>query len=169
MFIWIPRYAYQITSNYNTSSTSGGNINIEFLKNKSTTSSKGNTFINASGLNNWNIHPAFTKYGGEELNGIWFAKFEATAAEGLANTDADNVTTKKVKVVPNVQSWRNIRICNMYTVSTNMKVNTSLYGIGIANCRSKQTSQAKVTATSNRLSAKRLQRNCVRSARNILS
>ena len=81
------------------------------------------------------IHPAFSNYGGQELTGIWVAKFEATAAEGVGNSeDSDNVTNKNVRVVPNEQSWRFITIGNAYTVSTNMKNNTDLYGAGIANC-----------------------------------
>ena len=31
-WVWIPRYGYQITSNWHTTSTTGGNINVVFLK-----------------------------------------------------------------------------------------------------------------------------------------
>ena len=59
MFVWIPRYAYQITSNYHSNST--GEIEVTFLK---------------------GTHPAFTnnvEVGGwsKNLTGIWVAKFEA--------------------------------------------------------------------------------------------
>ncbi len=137
MFVWIPRYMYQIETLYHTSSTEGGKINIKFLKGNSTvpTDNTNVTIANQSGQGNWNIHPAFSNYGGQELTGIWVAKFEATAAEGVGNSeDSDNVTNKNVRVVPNEQSWRFITIGNAYTVSTNMKNNTDLYGAGIANC-----------------------------------
>ena len=137
MFVWIPRYMYQIETLYHTSSTEGGKINIKFLKGNSTvpTDNTNVTIANQSGQGNWNIHPAFSNYGGQELTGIWVAKFEATAAEGVGNSeDGDNVTNKNVRVVPNEQSWRFITIGNAYTVSTNMKNNTDLYGAGIANC-----------------------------------
>ena len=32
LWVWIPRYAYQIASEYHTNSTTGGTINIEFLQ-----------------------------------------------------------------------------------------------------------------------------------------
>mgnify|MGYP005773878367 FL=1 len=137
MFVWIPRYMYQIETLYHTSSTEGGKINIKFLKGNSTvpTDNTNVTIANQSGQGNWNIHPAFSNYGGQGLTGIWVAKFEATAAEGVGNSeDSDNVTNKNVRVVPNEQSWRFITIGNAYTVSTNMKNNTDLYGAGIANC-----------------------------------
>ena len=137
MFVWIPRYMYQIETLYHTSSTEGGKINVKFLKGNSTvpTDNTNVTIANQSGQGNWNIHPAFSNYGGQELTGIWVAKFEATAAEGVGNSeDSDNVTNKNVRVVPNEQSWRFITIGNAYTVSTNMKNNTDLYGAGIANC-----------------------------------
>lgn len=139
MFVWIPRYMYQIETLYHTSSTEGGKINIKFLKGNSTvpTDNTNVTIANQSGQGNWNIHPAFSNYGGQELTGIWVAKFEATAAEGVGNSEgSDNVTNKNVRVVPNEQSWRFITIGNAYTVSTNMKNNTDLYGAGIANCDS---------------------------------
>ena len=137
MFVWIPRYMYQIETLYHTSSTEGGKINIKFLKGNSTvpTDNTNVAIANQSGQGNWNIHPAFSNYGGQELTGIWVAKFEATAAEGVGNSESsDNVTNKNVRVVPNEQSWRFITVGNAYTVSTNMKNNTDLYGVGIANC-----------------------------------
>ena len=82
-WVWIPRYAYQITSQYHTGGTGAGTINIKFLKNKTNEASDGTTtWDNATGINNWNIHPAFTddvSTGGwdEEIAGFWVAKFPA--------------------------------------------------------------------------------------------
>jgi hypothetical protein len=72
------------------------------------------------------------------LTGIWVAKFEATAAEGVANTSTsewscstaeDNVTTKTIKSIPNVQSWRCIIINNAFINTRNMETNL-VYGWG---------------------------------------
>ncbi len=64
------------------------------------------------------------------------AKFEATAAEGVANgfdyynechSAGDNVSTKTIKISPNVTSWRCITIGNAFTAIRKMESN-SIYG-----------------------------------------
>ena len=128
MWVWIPRYAYSITSGYhqsgaNLNSTTpaegAGTIEVEFMKGTSNETATGRTtFQNASGQGNWNIHPAFTY--GSTVSGIWVAKFEASSVEG--NSDSrkeDDVTTKTVQVKPGVASWRYITIGNIYTVCLN--------------------------------------------------
>ena len=117
MWVWIPRYAYSITSGYHSSTT--GTIEVEFMKGTSNESATGRTtFQNASGQGNWNIHPAF-EYG-ETVSGIWVAKFEASSVEGNSNSSSgDNVTTKTLQVKPGVASWRYIYITNMYDVCLN--------------------------------------------------
>jgi prepilin-type N-terminal cleavage/methylation domain-containing protein len=133
MWVWIPRYIYKISSGWHTSTA--GTIDIQFSKG---TNDNWNSSIigdidtdstsNASN-NKWTSHPAFS-FGDTELYGFWIAKFEATAAEGVENTTSgDNVTTKTVKVIANVQSWRNISIGNAFTVSRNMETNNA-YGWG---------------------------------------
>ncbi len=121
MWVWIPRYAYSITSMYHTKgdATTAGTIEVEFMKGTSNESASGRTsFNNASGQGNWNIHPAFTY--GSTVSGIWVAKFEASSVEGNSNSTAgDNVTTKTLQVKPGVASWRYIYIGNMYTVCQN--------------------------------------------------
>ena len=118
MWVWIPRYAYSITSGYHSSST--GNIDVEFMKGLTNETSTGRTrFDNASGQGNWNIHPAFNY--GETVSGIWVAKFEASP-EG-ATTDKGNSqyngTEKKLQVKPGVSSWSRITISNIYDVCKN--------------------------------------------------
>ena len=117
MWVWLPRYAYSITSGYH--SSTAGNIEIEFMKGLTNETSTGRTtFQNASGQGNWNIHPAFNY--GQTVSGIWVAKFEASSKEGNSNSDSgDNVTTKTLQVKPGVSSWRYITIGNMYTVCKN--------------------------------------------------
>ena len=58
------------------------------------------------------VHPAF-EFGGEQLAGIWSAKFEASMAESNNNTVTNNNTTNKtLKIVPNAESWRYIQVGN---------------------------------------------------------
>ena len=140
MWVWIPRYAYKITSGYHSSTT--GTIDVKFLKGSSTLTSD-ETAIEDNGYVvgvkdtsvHYFVHPTFqnniNKYG------FWVAKFEPTAAEGVANgyvanyscpSNEDNVTIKTIKVVPNVQSWRCISNKNVYTTTLEMKNKANIYG-----------------------------------------
>ena len=109
MWVWIPRYAYKITSGYHTNAENGGTIEIAFLKGTSNTefwdTSHNGEAITANpsevtytekvinGVteqvqDQWLVHPAFTskpENGGwdTELEGIWFGKFEATGTSSL--------------------------------------------------------------------------------------
>lgn len=141
MFVWIPRYAYQITSNYHNGGEGiSGNINVKFLKNLTylTTDETTTKMVNASGEGNWNVHPAFTDgsennyaNGGwdRELTGIWVAKFEASSSSPSLDYGGGDVTTLNVKVLPNVTSWRNISITNIFTNCLNMNGSGNIYGI----------------------------------------
>lgn len=137
-WVWIPRYAYKIESGYH--SSSAGTIDVKFLKGTGNETLDG-TPIEISGYEAgvkdtsmyYFVHPTFQN----DINeyGFWVAKFEPTAAEGLSSgitegscNSADNVTTKTVKIVPNVTSWRCINIKNAYTVSLNMRNKTDVYG-----------------------------------------
>ena len=116
MWVWIPRYAYSVTSGYH--SSNAGTIEVEFMKGLTNETSTGRTsFNNASGQGNWNIHPAFNY--GTTVSGIWVAKFEASSVQGNSNGSGDNVTSKTLQVKPGVASWRYIEIGNMYTVCKN--------------------------------------------------
>ena len=138
-WVWIPRYAYKITSGYH--SSTAGTIDVKFLKGTSDTTTDG-TNIKASGYvagtNDTSMyyftHPAFQN----NINqyGYWVAKFEPTAVEGVKNgynpdysctVVGDNVATKTIKVVPNVSSWRCMTMSNAYKASRDMKTNTT-YG-----------------------------------------
>ncbi len=128
MFVWIPRYAYQIESGYNKSTA--GKINISFLEGKNkynkgdkiSYSSKNvlgtGKLVNASGEGNWNEHPAFT-YGEDILEGIWAAKFEASNSNS------------KVRVIPGVRVWDKMTVGDAYKncIDMNNTNNGSYYGI----------------------------------------
>ena len=120
MFVWIPRYAYTISSGYH--SSPNGSIDIVWLSENSYnyTDSNGNICTakngNESGVTTNNAgyyvaHPAFTdgsnnvtSYGttsnysnGEwktEITGLWVAKFQA----GFATTNAEKAKVKTVTI-----------------------------------------------------------------------
>ena len=123
MWVWIPRYAYSITSGYHTNTA--GTIEVEFMKGTSNEGATGKKLVeyNSTTTNNYAnfpngyvVHPAFVGdanvgggYGnnnGESdngISGIWVAKFEASNSSG------------EIKIEPGVQSWRNISINDIYT------------------------------------------------------
>ncbi len=136
-WVWIPRYAYKITSGYNSSST--GSIDVKFLK-SSTNISSDNTLVETIDYEpgskdtstHYFLHPAF-QFNGDEL-GFWMAKYEPSAHEGLSSgitsgscDSLDNVSTKSPKIVPNVRSWRCINNSNAFKASLAMKDNP-IYG-----------------------------------------
>ena len=113
MWVWIPRYAYSITSGYH--SSSAGNIDVEFMKGLTNETSTGRTsFQNTSGQGKWNIHPAFSY--GSTVSGIWVAKFEASRSNATSSSEGSNNT---IKIQPGVSSWRSITISNIYDVCKN--------------------------------------------------
>ena len=129
MWVWIPRYAYSITSGYHQSGAEinptnpeegAGTIEIKFLKDNSNIAYDGtSTWDNVSGQGKWNVHPAFNY--GQEVSGIWVAKFEASPEGATTNSSNSeyNGTGKKLQVKPGVSSWRNINRSNIYTVCLN--------------------------------------------------
>ncbi len=139
MFVWIPRYMYQIpVANYHTSTA--GEINIKFLKGTTNIATDGTNvqIANASGGDNWNVHPAFcdgnkTSYANGEwdkdITGIWVAKFEASSSNPSATNGGGNTTELNVKVLPNITSWRGITGPTAFAVSRNMVNSGNIYGL----------------------------------------
>ena len=119
MFVWIPRYAYQIESRYHSNSV--GVVNIDFMIGTTDISTKGRiVWNNKSGEKNWNIHPAFEYNGAVE--GIWVAKFEASSVQGNMNMpEGDDTITKTLQIKPGKQSWRYISVGTAYTVCLNYR------------------------------------------------
>lgn len=126
IFVWIPRYAYQITSGWHTSTR--GNINIEFLKGTTneTYSQKIIDVEKVSGENKWLISPGFywdsNNNGkediGEALTGLWVAKYEASNNNG------------KIQIKQGKQSWTSIDISDSFSYCVNMnQEEKSIYGL----------------------------------------
>ena len=124
-WVWIPRYAYSITSSYHELSANGGTILIKFLKGTSNDFGDESNIklVNKSGENNWNVHPAFKWKNNMQLSGIWVAKFEASRSDATLK-DAGKI--EKLSVRPGVTSWRDITINDSFIVceSYNNKLNS---------------------------------------------
>ena len=110
-FVWIPRFKYQIFDEGNyTGLTSIQNkvqtINVVF-ENKDTTPSNGTT------KGDWLTHPAFTSF---DSNGFLVGKFETGYDKAASTTAAEvnSIDTSKIIIKPNVYSWRNITVGNMF-------------------------------------------------------
>ena len=144
-WVWIPRYAYCITTGYH--SDTAGTIDIKFLQGTTNTPIDGSgiTISNSSGSGKWNVHPAFwwdkdndgVEDAGEQLTGIWVAKFEASSSNvsvatvetDLATTGGGDTNSLQVRIIPNVTSWRGITVNNIFTVCRNL----TLTGNSLAN------------------------------------
>ncbi|MFV0275071.1 MAG: immunoglobulin-like domain-containing protein [Bacilli bacterium] len=125
MWVWIPRYAYKITSGFH--SSTAGTIEIKFLEDTtnmgydgsiSKTVNQGSNCLsenNVCSRDEFVTHPAF-KFGDDELTGIWVAKFE------MSNDGSNNPVS-----LPNVSSWINITMNDVFNVARAMETN-SKYG-----------------------------------------
>ena len=140
-YVWIPRYAYKITSGYHSSST--GTIEIKFLKGTTNEFADGTgtaetdpskiTYTNGV-QDQWLVHPAFTasaENGGGfgEITGIWVAKYEISAFIDASETSTRVISSTtaeqqiKLRVLPGVQSSSIGNIGTMYTLAYNMNRN----------------------------------------------
>lgn len=138
MLVYIPRYAYKITSGWHSNQT--GNIEVAFVD-KNNTDRKGNKYngtyeqaINGissgEGMNNFVQHPAFT-YGNTELNGIWVGKFETSHTNCTTNTatgQAEYTGNEVIMIKAGVTSWRNLTVSNAFDSCLKMN-NNSIYGL----------------------------------------
>ena len=143
MWVWIPRYAYKITSGYHQSGedinpddpTKGaGTIEIAFLdKNNNFLDSNITGTVVTSGVDDstyedstkWILEPAFD-FGDDHISGFWFAKFEASNTDGYGDeSETANSTELTLQVKPSVRSWGSIKVKNMFTVCQELKSNTN--------------------------------------------
>ena len=150
MWVWIPRYAYSISSGYQ--SSSAGNIDVEFMKGLTNETSTGRkTFQDASGHGKWNIHPAFNY--GQTVSGLWVAKFEASRSDATSSNAGSNNT---IKIQPGVQSWRSITVNDIYinclnynkTLNSHMMKNDEWGAVAYLS-KSKYGKNAEVTINDN--------------------
>ena len=137
MWVWIPRYAYKITYKNKDNKSEGGTIDIAFLKgttndfldssiqgNVETSISNVTYTENANGTksqNQWLLEPAFT-FGEENIEGFWFAKFEASPVGATSTLEAQTSDkTKIMQIRPNKYSWRSISSADIFEYCLNLK------------------------------------------------
>ena len=148
MFVWIPRYAYNIASGYHTAANGTGDIQIKFLEGVED-NYEGGTAVRQEDTNaitngdKYVVHPAFTEENiGEEITGMWVGKFESSNAsspynnEGITESSNENLkkglgdgTTQDVTIRPNVTSWRWTEVPTMYEVSQKMNDAGNIHGL----------------------------------------
>ena len=130
MLVWIPRYAYQITSQYHQSGSGAGNINIVFIDTNNQNKAKTQTYsesypsVSGSSMSSYVVHPAFN-YGGTKLAGFWVGKYETS---NTAQTTGNN-TTYTAMIKAGVPSWRSIQVSNIFTVCTELNRSGNPYGL----------------------------------------
>ncbi len=137
MLVWIPRYAYQITSQYHQNGSGAGNINVVFVDRNNQNKNKTKTYkeeypsyTTGSGMSDYVVHPAFN-YDGKKLAGIWVGKYETShtgcTTDKTTGQNNTNVTTLTAMIKAGVTSWRNIQVSNIFTVCTEMNKSSNPY------------------------------------------
>ena len=137
MWVWIPRYSYTIASSDGGANYYGkrgvylsstptqalpGEIDIKFIG--TDVKEKGAArYNNTEAPKNWYTPDAFT-FGDEELSGIWVGKFETSNT----TQSQSNSTTPDPIIKPNVSSWRNINVSNIYNVGLKVSAEGNRYG-----------------------------------------
>ena len=129
-FVWIPKYSYQLwdLGNYSgltSISDKTQEIKIKFgtsntsdnVTGECTTPMKDNQGIAGTSGNckvgDYMTHPAFLAF---DTTGLWVGKFEIgyDGATSTAAAQVNSVDTSKIIIKPNVYSWRNITVGNMF-------------------------------------------------------
>ena len=128
MLVWIPRYAYKITSMYHYGGTGAGNIDIVFLdtdnKDKDGTDYSSKTTYptvtgegtEAGSMDDYVVHPAFN-WDGEPLAGFWVGKFETSNNGG------------QIQIKGGASSWRNINVSTIHNTCVGMNNAGNSYGL----------------------------------------
>ena len=132
MLVWIPRYAYKITSGWHSSIT--GTIDVIFIdeNNKSKSGTTYNGIYDGSNgtYSDYVVHPAFN-YGNSnenKLRGLWVGKYE-TSNTDCTTSGQYNGTGRTIQIKAGVTSWRSITVSNIYTVCTQMNKSSNPYGL----------------------------------------
>ena len=172
-FVWIPKYSYQLwdLGNYSgltSISDKTQEIKIKFgtsntsdnVTGECTTPMKDNQGIAGTSGNckvgDYMTHPAFLAF---DKTGLWVGKFE-TGYDGATSTAAaqvNSVDTSKIIIKPNVYSWRNITVGNMFknsydyqrNLDSHMMKNTEWGSVAYLQ-HSKYGSQASVRINNNK-------------------
>lgn len=121
MWVWIPRYEYQIPVGTAGNSSvcswdnslmcypTPGDIKINFINKEQTTASQ-----------DYKLMSAF-QFNGEEINGFWAAKFEPSGTIGSCTND--NCSEGDIQIKPNQISLTNKNVSTFYFATKSMKNN----------------------------------------------
>jgi len=140
MWVWIPRYSYTIASENGTvyygkkgvylsnspTKTLPGEIDVKFVD-KNTKDRGTAKYLATEQPKNWYTPDAFT-FGNEELSGIWVGKFETSSSDPSIGYGGGNTTRLDPMIKPNVTSWRNITVSNIYQVGLKLSAVGNRYG-----------------------------------------
>ena len=137
--VWIPRFAYKITSGWH--STTTGTVEVVFVgtdnKGKDGTVYNGTYADATSGvasggaMKNYVVEPAFD-YGTTKLEGFWIGKYESSHTGCTTDVTTGQTTftgNEVMQIKPNVTSWRNIIIGDAFTTCLNMNQANNPYGL----------------------------------------
>jgi len=133
--VWIPRFAYKITSQYHQEGSTAGNIEVAFIdgSNKGKDGKEYSTTYpsatNGGSMSDFVVHPAFD-YDGKHLTGFWMGKFESSHTNCTTDKttgEAAYTGSEVMTVKANVTSWRNISISDAFTTCLNMNKENNPY------------------------------------------
>ena len=137
--VWIPRFAYKITSGWHSSDT--GTVEVVFVGTDNqgkdgtiyneTYAEATNGIVSGGAMKNYVVEPAFD-YGDKKLEGFWIGKFESShtgCTTDVATGQATFIGNEVMQIKPNVKSWRNITIGDSFTTCLNMNKENNSYGL----------------------------------------
>ncbi len=143
-FVWIPRYQYQVwdLGKYTKAYTLGeitdkkddvessfwkvAGSNAKLVNIKFGDVSRAPKMTEPTTTDVYYTHPAFT-LGDKNLNGIWVGKFETGYKDANSKETAQHneIASDKIIIKPNVYSWRDITIKNMFMSAYEYKKGSS--------------------------------------------
>ena len=129
-FVWIPKYSYQLwdLGNYDSLTSIEAKEQTIPIKFGLTNTSDSNTgecttpgVAGSSGscqVGDYMTHPAFLAF---DSNGFWVGKFETgyEGATSISDAQVNSNDSSKIIIKPNVYSWRNLTLGNMFDASYN--------------------------------------------------
>jgi len=120
MFVWIPRFAYQVPPRPVENIAQPPAINVRFLDGVTNNPISGENLSivtpepgTGPSPGDWVVHPAFT-LGSRQLQGIWVGKYTT----GFVGTAPGNtVAPERAVIEPERTMWRNINLSNIFDTS----------------------------------------------------
>ena len=133
MWVWIPRYAYKITSGYH--SATAGTIEVAFLDtqdnflNGETGAITRNPKEEGAGTTKWLVHPAFTSDastggGFGELEGLWIGKFDTTGTHTNLSVKPGTTILRTGTINEQYQSAKKSQFGETVTLNSHMAKNS---------------------------------------------